>query len=212
VFVDRVLYGGPDAQRVVLGALAASTAAAALLAGFLVHRLSARVVTVGGVIVATAGMALMGGWTSGTAIATVAIGMAIFGAGFGLTVTSRSTAAVESVDPAAYGLASAAVTVARMIGMAIGLAVLTAYGSTTIERLSASVYATPEGYRAYIPAELRDRPLKDPLVVAALETWAAGEAARVMVGLFVVAGAVTFLAVLPGVALGSRAISSTSEA
>ncbi|HEX9045363.1 MAG TPA: MFS transporter, partial [Candidatus Limnocylindrales bacterium] len=47
VFVDRVLYGGPDAQRVVLGALAASTAAAALLAGFLVHRLSARVVTVG---------------------------------------------------------------------------------------------------------------------------------------------------------------------
>jgi hypothetical protein len=129
--------------------------------------------------------------------------MAVFGVGFGLTVTSRSTAAVESVDPSAYGLASAAVTVARMIGMAIGLAVLTAYGSTTIERLSASVYATPQGYLQYIPTDLRDRPLKDPLVVAALESWAAGEAARVMVGLFVVAGAVTLVAVVPGAALGS---------
>lgn len=211
VFVDRVLYGGPDTQRAVLGALAASTAVAALVAGFLVRSLSARIVTIGGLCIAAAALGWMGGWTSGTAATTIALGMALFGAGFGLTVTSRSTAAVEAVDPTSYGVASAAVTVARMIGMAIGLAVLTAYGSTTIERLSASVYATPEGYRQYVPAELRDRPLKDPLVVAALESWAAGEAARVMVGLFVVAGAVTLVAVVPAAALGSRASMLASD-
>jgi hypothetical protein len=86
--------------------------------------------------------------------------------------------------------------------MAVGLAILTAYGSTTIDRLSAEVYATPDAYRDYIPAELRDRPLRDPLVVEALERWASGEAASIMVGLFVVAAVVTAAAIPPALALG----------
>ena len=89
-----------------------------------------------------------------------------------------------------------------MLGMAVGLAVLTAYGSTTIDRLSSQVYATPDAYLAYIPESLRDRPLKDPLVVEALETWASREAAAIMVGLFVVAAGVTLAAVPPALALG----------
>ena len=48
-----------------------------------------------------------------------------FGLGFGLTVTPRSTAAVEAAGRRAFGTASAVVTVARMIGMAVGLAILT---------------------------------------------------------------------------------------
>ncbi len=71
--------------------------------------------------------------------------------------------------------------------MAVGLAILTAYGSTTIDRLYDQVYATPDAYKQFIPEALRDRPLKDALVVEALEAWAAGEAARIMVGVFLVA-------------------------
>ena len=41
---------------------------------------------------------------------------ASFGLGFGLTVTPRSTAAVEAVAREAYGIASSTVTVARMVG------------------------------------------------------------------------------------------------
>ena len=37
VFVDRVLYGGPDQQQVALGALAAATAAGALVSGFVLR-------------------------------------------------------------------------------------------------------------------------------------------------------------------------------
>jgi hypothetical protein len=92
-----------------------------------------------------------------------------------------------------------------MVGMAIGLAVLTAYGSTTIDRLSADIYATPDAYLAYIPEALRDRPLRDPLVVEALETWASREAASIMVGLFLVAAVVTIAAVPPALALGGTA-------
>ena len=129
--------------------------------------------------------------------------------GFGLTVTPRSTAAVESAGRSSFGVASAVVTVARMIGMAVGLAILTAYGSTTIDRLADEVYATPGAYLDVIPEELRDRPLRDPFVVQALEEWASREAASIMVGLFVVAAAVTALAVPPSLALGGRAGSRT---
>jgi hypothetical protein len=119
-------------------------------------------------------------------------------------VTPRSTAAVEAAGRRAFGTASATVTVARMIGMAIGLSVLAAYGSTVIAHLYDRVYGTPDGYKAFIPVELRDRPLKDGLVVDALESWAAGEAAQVMTGLFIVAAGATIVAVPAALAMGGR--------
>jgi MFS family permease len=202
VFVDRVLYGGPDQQRVALGALAGATAVGALVSGLLVRVLSFRLVTVVGLVLAVGGLAAMATWTATTDIATVALSLGAFGLGFGLTVTPRSSAAIEAAGQGSFGAASSVVTVARMVGMAVGLAILTAYGSTTIDRLSAEVYATPDAYLAYIPPELQDRPLRDPLVVAALETWASREAASIMVGLFVVAAIVTIVAIPPALALG----------
>src|SRR6185369_2363665 len=150
------------------------------------------------------GLVLMSGWTAAASLATVALSLAVYGFGFGLTVTPRSTAAVEAAGRRAFGTASAVVTVARMLGMAVGLAILTAYGSTTIDRLSQQVYATPDAYRQLIPASLRDRPLRDPLVVNALEEWASREAASIMVGLFLVAAIVTIVAIPPSLALGGR--------
>ena len=44
---------------------------------------------------------------------------------------------------------------------------------------------------AVLPPELRGRPLEDSLVVAALERWAAGQAAAILAGLFIVAAVVT---------------------
>ena len=204
VFVDRVLYGGPDDQRLALGALAGAMAIAALASGFAVRALSLRVVTLAGLAASIAGLVLMAGWTPATSIGSAATALALFGAGFGLTVTPRSTAAVESVSAEAYGIASSVVTVARMIGMGVGLAILTAYGSTTIDRLYDQVYASPDAYLQFIPEALWDRQLKDPLVVEALEAWAAGEAARIMVGIFLVAGGVTAIAVPPALLLDRR--------
>jgi MFS family permease len=204
VFVDRVLYGGPDEQRLALGALAGATAAGALLSGFAVRLLSLRIVTLIGLVASVVGLWQMSAWTPDTTVQSAALSLALFGAGFGLTVTPRSTAAVESVSVESYGIASSTVTVARMVGMAVGLAILTAYGSTTIDRLYDQVYASPRAYQQFIPASLRDRPLKDGLVVQALETWAAGEAARIMVGIFLVAAGVTAAAIPPALLLDRR--------
>jgi MFS family permease len=207
VFVDRVLYGGPDEQRFALGALAGATALGALVSGFLVRVLSLRLVTLAGLALCAGALFLMSGWTPAVSIGEAAAVLGGFGLGFGLTVTPRSTAAVEAAGRHAFGMASAIVTVARMIGMAVGVAVLTAYGSTTIDRLYDQLFSAenPEGWREVIPAELRDRALRDGLVVDALEAWAAREASGILVGMFLAAGAVTLVAIPPGLALGNRA-------
>ena len=202
VFVDRVLYGGPDQQRLALGALAGATALGALLSGLIVRIVPLRVVALAGLVLSIGALLAMSRWTSTEDLETVAIGLGVFGLGFGLTVTPRSTAAVEAAGRRSFGTASAVVTVARMIGMAVGLAILTAYGSTTIDRLYVEVYASPDAYQQFIPEALRDRPLRDPLVVGALEDWASREAAAIMVGLFVVAAAVSAVAIPPSLTLG----------
>ncbi len=209
VFIDRVLYGGPDEQRFALGALAGATALGALASGFVTRVLPLRLVAVIGLGLSIAGLLSMSTWTPSSSLDSVALALGAYGFGFGLTVTPRSTAAVEAAGRRAFGTASAVVTVARMIGMAVGLAILTAYGSTTIDRLYVEVYATPDAYRQFIPETLRDRPLRDPFVIAALEEWASREAASIMVGLFIVAAAVTAAAIPPGLALGGRDASRT---
>ncbi len=201
VFVDRVLYGGPAQQQLALGALAAATAAGALASGVVVRVLSLRVVTLLGLAASIAALLRMATWTPATTLAEAGVVLAVFGLGFGLTVTPRSTAAVESAGRGAYGVASATVTVARMVGMAVGLAVLTAYGSTNISRLQDEINATPEAYREFIPAELRDRPLRDGLVVEALEAWAAGEGAAILATVYLAAAGVMAAAAPIAVAL-----------
>src|SRR5439155_20144508 len=182
VFVDRVLYGGPDVQRVALGTLAGATAIGALASGLVLRAVGLRATTLLGLVAATGALIAMSAWTPATSLAEIAGWLGLFGLGFGLTVTPRSAAAVEALGPSAYGVASAAVTVARMLGMALGLAALTAFGSTIIDRLWGAIRATPDAYKAFIPESLRDRAFNDGLVVQALESWASGEAARILVG------------------------------
>ncbi|HSW43799.1 MAG TPA: MFS transporter [Patescibacteria group bacterium] len=204
VFVDRVLYGGPDDQRLALGALAGATAVGALVSGWLVRRRSLRALTAVGLASSISGLLWMSTWDAQVTYPVVAGAAGLFGLGFGLTVTPRSTAAMEAVGRTRFGAASATVTVARMIGMAVGLAVLTAYGSTTIDRLSDEVFGSPDAYREIVPPALAERSLRDPLVVDALETWAAAKASETMVGVFLVAAGVTAVALPAGLALGAR--------
>jgi hypothetical protein len=119
VVVDRVLYGGPADQQVALGALAGATALGALASGWLVRRLSIGPVTVGGILAAAVALAAMARWDPATTLAAMAAVLALFGLGFGATVprVRRPPSGLRA------GRWRAAATVARMIGMAVGLAV-----------------------------------------------------------------------------------------
>ena len=105
-------------------------------------------------------------------------------------------AAVEAAGRAAFGAASAAVTVARMAGMAIGMAILTAFGTTRIDQVTVAL--DDQEYRdSILPADLVGQPLGDPLVLDAIERWASAEAAEVLGQLFVVAAIVLIVAAVP---------------
>ena len=188
VFVDRVLYGGPDQQRIALGALAGTMARRR--AGVGLRRSRA---------LAPAGHPDRAGSEHRRALAmstwtptdrdrrTSRSRLAVFGLGFGLTVTPRSTAAVEAVGRRAFGVASATVTVARMIGMAVGLAILTAYGSTDDRSPRPTSLRDARRLHAVHPRGPARPAAARRAVVDALEAWASGEAAQIMVGLFLVA-------------------------
>lgn len=211
VFVDRVRYTGAEEQRLVLGSLALATAIGALASGFALRIAGIVLLSLVGLALAAGGLLLLAGLVPTSPLSTLLIGVTIFGLGFGLTVTPRSSAAVEALGRQAFGMASAGVTVARMAGMAAGLAVLTGLGSNRIQALS--VVLTDQAARdAVLPPSLRGRPLQDGLVVDALERWAAGQAAAILAGLFLVAAIVMVLAAIPTLAMHTRRSRSPERA
>jgi hypothetical protein len=92
-------------------------------------------------------------------------------------------------------MASGMVTVARMAGMAFGMAILTAFATSRIDAVSLAI--RDQAYRDEIlPPELQGTDLSDPLVLDALERWASAEAATVLGLLFVLAAVVLGVAVV----------------
>jgi hypothetical protein len=203
VFIDRVRYAGPGEQQVALGGLAAAMAVGALLSGLVLQRMGVRLPSVVGLLLAIGGLLAMAGLRPESGFNILVAGLVLFGFGFGLTVTARSTAAMEALGRAAFGVAAAGVVVARMLGMGVGLAALTVLGSNRIESLSV-VLVDQAARDAVLPAALRGRPLEDYLVVDALETWAAGQAAGILSAVFLVAAGVTAVAILPTLAMRDR--------
>lgn len=196
VFVDRVRFAGPDEQGLVLGPMALWMAIGAFGSGLAMRRFGPTTVTILGLVVSLIGLLVLSTVRIDTPLLMTMVAISAFGFGFGLTVTPRSTAAVEAAGRAAFGAASAAVTVARMAGMAVGMAILTAFGTSSID--SVSVAVADQAYRdTILPPGLIGRPLGDPLVLDALESWASAEAARVLGSLFVVAAVVLAVAIMP---------------
>jgi len=210
VFVDRVRYAGPAEQQLTLGALAGAMALGALGAGFLVRPMGVMLPSVAGLLVEIAGLLILSRAQPGTELVVLCAALALFGLGFGVTVTARTTGALEALGRRAFGVGSAALTVARMIGMGTGLAALTVLGSNRIEALSV-VRVDPVARDAVLPAALRGRPLEDYLVVDALERWVSGQAAEILSATFLVAAAVTAVAILPTLAMRNRPGAGTAQ-
>lgn len=203
VFVDRVRFGGPEEQRVVLGALAAAMAIGALGSGLLLRSLGIVPLTLAGIACGVAGMGILATATPAISEPALVGALALFGLGFGLTVTPRSSAAVEALGRSAFGIASAGVTVARMIGMALGLAALTALGSRRIEELSRVL--TDQGARdRVLPAYLQGHGLDDALVARFLLLWSSDQAAAILRGLFLIGAVVMLVSMVPALLMRSR--------
>lgn len=101
----------------------------AFVGGWLLRRFGDGAVTVVGLAIAAGGLMVMSGWSEGSLegfwsyLVLIAVGF-----GLGLALAPVNNAILADCPPEAHGTASALIVVARMVGMVVGLALLTAIG------------------------------------------------------------------------------------
>jgi Na+/melibiose symporter-like transporter len=110
----------------------------ALIGGWIATKIGDRIVTFAGMLIAAGGYWLISKWPVDLLAAKHDLGiislpvldtdLAIAGLGLGLVIGPLTSATLRVVPAAQHGIASAAVVVARMIGMLIGIASLSAWG------------------------------------------------------------------------------------
>ncbi|WP_240649485.1 MFS transporter [Streptomyces sp. Z26] len=92
--------------------------------GLLMHRVPARVMITGGLLVVTAALLALTGLEADTSYAGVAWRLALLGVGMGAVVTPMTATAVASVPRPLAGMAAAGSNAFRQVGGALGPAVL----------------------------------------------------------------------------------------
>ena len=129
----------PDSQvdaALVLVRFLAAVPVGALLGGLVTERLSHRATAATGMALSCGMFLLMTQWPATalsdslwhTRVTQSDVVLAACGFGFGLAIAPVNAAVLGAVRASLHGLASALVVVARMIGMLVGLSVLTAVG------------------------------------------------------------------------------------
>jgi len=208
VFVNRVLNAGPDRSAAALTALTLAIAVGAVVGGVGAGLVGQRLTAVAGVGLTVIGLFLAAGWGVDTDLPRLQRDLAIFGAGFGLTVSPRASAAVEAAGASAYGVASAMLQVTRTIGMSVGLALLTSIGQNRIDELNALVndpvrrdaLVSSLGHPEFVGVD----PRASLSLVDLLEAWSRGEAAGVLRLVIQIALAVAVVTVVPALLVGGR--------
>ena len=113
----------------------------AVMGGIACQRLDYRLPAALGLLLAALGFGLMSGWGLDIADPWLTAHLATAGFGFGLLIAPVALAAVNSVGDDARGAAAALITTSRVVGMTLGIAALTAWGTGRFDALVAGIGA-----------------------------------------------------------------------
>ncbi|MBI2965226.1 MAG: MFS transporter [Chloroflexi bacterium] len=130
------LEGGLRLLRMTL-----AIAAGAVIGGALTARAGGRLPALTGLSLVAIGMFLMSRWSVDLVDPWMTVHLAVTGLGFGLLIAPVVTSALREVGTGARATASSWVTLARVLGMVVGLAAMTAWGTARFNGLVADAPA-----------------------------------------------------------------------
>jgi EmrB/QacA subfamily drug resistance transporter len=154
IYVDTVLQQSVLQSGLALLRLTVMIPIGAITGGWLCNRIACRWVGIIALLFTAVGFYLMSMWPIQPGEWQITVSTMITGLGFGLVIAPIGTTAINSVWPSQAGVGSAVVTALRMIGMTLGLSVLTSWALARFQQLasqypSLSLKATPAQLSAW---------------------------------------------------------------
>jgi MFS family permease len=192
LFIATVLGGQPIDSGLALLRLTAMIPLGAITGGWLCARITCRLTAILGLIFTATGFWLMHLWPIQVNWIQITISAVIGGFGFGLVIAPIATTAINAVSNRQMGMGSSVVTVLRIVGMILGLALLTSWGLGRFHDLLLA-FKPPVGVI----------PFSD-MYNKALSRYATFAAHEVYTSIFLAAGFICLIAIIPSIMLEGR--------
>ena len=119
--------------------LTAAIPVGAVVGGYILRWTGVREVCITGLALMGAGLLFMSGWETDVGEFRLTMPLVAAGLGFGLVIPPISVSALSAAPSHYWGAAASLVTASRMVGMALGLAALSAWGIERFYSLTADV-------------------------------------------------------------------------
>src|SRR6266852_1760885 len=192
IFVATVLGRSAIDSGLALLRLTAMIPIGALIGGWLCSVISCRLTALLGLVPTAIGFWLMHLWPLNVGWTPITISTLIGGLGFGLVIAPIGTTAINAASSRQIGMASSVVTVLRMVGMILGLAALTSWGLGRFHDLLLA-FKPPAGT---LPLSYKYN--------AALAHYVIASAHEVYTAIFLAAGVICLVALVPAFLLEGR--------
>ncbi len=196
IFVATVLNRPALESGLALLRLTAMIPVGALLGGWLCSRITCRWTALLGLLPTALGFWLMHLWSLHVNWTQITESTLLAGFGFGLVIAPIGTTAINAANEQQMGMASSIITMLRMVGMILGLAALTSWGLGRFRAL-ATLFTAPTGIKF---GSATYNTLYGNYLVSAAHT--------VYTDIFLAAGIICLVALLPALFLQGRKLSS----